>query len=145
MFETSQASSAALEAYRTGAPLPEIVSAFAAETDNSFDDRMAAELTDWLVQAVEGAEKVAQVAVATAAQVSEQTPRQAERLREVVNLAEFHAPDILRQLHDLADRSETLSKEVERMTLVVALGASQLSLLCQQLLRGSGPDENSDL
>lgn len=135
--------SAAIEAHNAGKSLPQVVQAFAAETDNQLDDQMAAELAQWIAQGCEVADQVAQAAIVTAAQLANQTPVQADRLRKLAEQAEYHAPEILRTLHDVADRSETVAQDVEKVAMAVAVGAQQVSLACRGLLRGN--DENTDL
>lgn len=133
-IEASGAVSAATEAYQEGRSLPQIVEAFSSRTSNDFDDAMASELLGWMSGLVEGAERVAGIAQHAAVVASEAAPQIAGGLQSAIDTIEFHAPNVLHALHQVAQRTESASDAAQRAALIVADQSERLAAVCRSLM-----------
>jgi len=126
VVDSSDALAAAQRAWRERRPISEVVRAFAERTDNRFDDKLAAELTTFLEQAVHVLRRAAVYAVRVSLWCQKAAPTVVYRCETILTRAEQALPaarDALKAAegwavavhHGARDVSETAQRLADRL------------------------------
>ena len=115
-WEQSQALDAAKDAYKQGKSIPDIARAFAAETDNSVDDKIAEEIEDLLTSVAEWAKTTGVATVALSVKL------------------QHNIPIVVKFLRDSADTLEASQPKAEAIGDRVAVTSANIASLAEELL-----------
>lgn len=126
-LESSRAFSAARGSYLRGEPIPEIVKAWAAETESTADDVIPEQVSSALLTAADYLERAAVWCVRVALRVEALVPVVTEKVDRVAHVIEDTSPKVVERVRETSRLVRENGPRAKHLASEASIRASQLA------------------